>query len=312
MKSATISNKNMHILNCEYCNYTCTKKFLWEQHLITKKHINNTIKFSVNNNNNKTQIEKKNLNNELKCDICNKTYKSRSGLWRHNKICKKIKTNYSHELAEYLNKNDENVYEENKELKILMKKMLEGLNEDAKIKDHMVNQLKEQNKIILDMVPRIGNNQFNINVFLNEQCRDAINMSEFLETLQIQLKDLIYTKDNGLIEGISTVFVNGLKQLDTFKRPIHCTDMKRETLYIKDNNEWERENGKECLRNAINDVASKQRIAINEWEKNNPNWDKTVKGKEEYIKIVKTVMTDISDEHNKIIKNIAKETIINK
>jgi hypothetical protein len=300
----------MHILNCEYCNYTCTKKFLWEQHLITKKHINNTIKFSVNNN--KTQIEKDNLNNELKCDICNKTYKSRSGLWRHNKICKKIKTNYSQELAEYLNKNDEDVYEENKELKILMKKMLEGLNEDAKIKDHMVNQLKEQNKIILDMVPRIGNNQFNINVFLNEQCRDAINMSEFLETLQIQLKDLIYTKDNGLIEGISTVFVNGLKQLDTFKRPIHCTDMKRETLYIKDNNEWERENGKECLRNAINDVASKQRIAINEWEKNNPNWDKTVKGKEEYIKIVKTVMTDISDEHNKIIKNIAKETIINK
>ena len=287
------------------------KKFLWEQHLITKKHINNTIKFSVNNNN-KTQIEKDNLNNELKCDICNKTYKSRSGLWRHNKICKKIKTNYSQELAEYLNKNDEDVYEENKELKILMKKMLEGLNEDAKIKDHMVNQLKEQNKIILDMVPRIGNNQFNINVFLNEQCRDAINMSEFLETLQIQLKDLIYTKDNGLIEGISTVFVNGLKQLDTFKRPIHCTDMKRETLYIKDNNEWERENGKECLRNAINDVASKQRIAINEWEKNNPNWDKTVKGKEEYIKIVKTVMTDISDEHNKIIKNIAKETIINK
>ena len=137
-------------------------------------------------------------------------------------------------------------------------------------------------------------------------------MSEFLESLQIQLKDLIYTKDNGLIEGISTVFVNGLKQLDTFKRPIHCTDMKRETLYIKDNNEWERENGKECLRNAINDVASKQRLAINEWEKNNPNWDKTVKGKEEYIKIVKTVMSDISDEHNKIIKNIAKETIINK
>ena len=193
-----------------------------------------------------------------------------------------------------------------------MRKMLEGLNEDAKIKDHMVNQLKEQNKIILDMVPRIGNNQFNINVFLNEKCRDAINMSEFLESLQIQLKDLIYTKDNGLIEGISTVFVNGLKQLDTFKRPIHCTDMKRETLYIKDNNEWERENGKECLRNAINDVASKQRLAINEWEKNNPNWDKTVKGKEEYIKIVKTVMSDISDEHNKIIKNIAKETIINK
>ena len=128
--------------------------------------------------------------------------------------------------------------EENTELKSLMQQMLCGLNKNSQMKDEMMEQMKEQNKIIQDMIPKIGNNnnKFNINVFLNEECRDAINMTDFIESLQIQLEDLNYTKTNGLIEGISSVFVNGLKQLDTYKRPIHCTDMKRETLYIKDNN----------------------------------------------------------------------------
>jgi hypothetical protein len=139
-------------------------------------------------------------------------------------------------------------------------------------------------------------------------------MSEFIESLQIQLADLHYTKDNGLIEGISSVFVNGLKQLDMFKRPIHCTDMKRETLYIKDNDEWDRENGKERLRTAINDVANKQRKAISEWETDNPSWAQTEQGKEDYIRLVRSVMTDISSgpNENKIIKSIAKETAIDK
>ena len=139
-------------------------------------------------------------------------------------------------------------------------------------------------------------------------------MSEFIESLQIQLKDLNYTKTNGLIEGVSSIFVNGLKQLETSKRPIHCTDIKRETLYIKDNDEWDRENGKKKIRIAINTVANKQRKAISEWENQHPQWAESEKGKEEYIRLVQSLITDVSSgmNENKIIKSIAKETIIEK
>ena len=181
----------------------------------------------------------------------------------------------------------------------------------------MMEQLKEQNEIIKEMVPCMGNNNNNslsINVFLNEECRDAINMSEFLASLQIRLKDLEYTQTNGLVEGISSVLVNGLRQLDTCKRPIHCTDMKRETLYIKENDAWDREHGKTRLRSAIETVADKQRKAISDWESENPGWEDSEKGKEGYLKIVRSVMADVSQEseENRIIKNIAKETIIDK
>jgi hypothetical protein len=196
-----------------------------------------------------------------------------------------------------------------------------ALSKAEEMKADMMEQLKEQNSIIREMVPCMGsnntNNNFSINVFLNETCRDAINMSEFLASLQVQLDDLKYTQTNGLVEGISSVLVNGLRQLETCKRPIHCTDMKRETLYIKENNEWEKEEGKEGkmrLRDAIETVADKQRKAIAEWEAQNPGWEESEKGKDEYLKIVRSVMADVSQEteENRIIKNIAKETIIDR
>ena len=215
-------------------------------------------------------------------------------------------------------------------LKDLVKVILDKIHKDSDVKEDiarqvkeqnelihndMLNQIKEQNKIIQDMVPCIGNynnNQLNINVFLNETCRDAINMSEFLASLEIKLKDLKCSQQNGLTESISSILVTGLQELDTYKRPIHCTDMKREVLYIKDNDEWEKENGKDVLRYAINDVAEKQRKAIAQWEIENPNWSKSDAGKDEYIALVKSVMTDISNEksENKIIKSIVKETMI--
>jgi hypothetical protein len=282
--------------HCKICDYECSRKFLWEQHISTQKH--------------KRQLQAtltEHTPKEYMCIKCGRGYKQRSGLWRHEKKC----------IVSDDNKIVGQLEHENTELKTLMHKMLLGLDKDTQIKGQMMDQMKEQNKIIQDMIPNLGsnnNNKFNINVFLNEHCRDAINMSEFIESLQIQLEDLHYTKTNGLIEGVSSVFVNGLKQLDTFKRPIHCTDMKRETLYIKDNNEWDREKGKERLIDAISDVANKQRKAIAEWESQNHGWSKTDKGKDEYIQLVKSVMTDITDCHNenKIIKSIAKETVIDK
>ena len=285
---------------CNKCDYVCSKKHLWTQHLSTLKH------------------KRQRPATKFVCKICGKIYKQRSGLWRHKKKCSFDEYDYvENDNNVVIHEGSNNLKKENTELKTLMTHLITGLNKDANMKNEMMGQLKEQSKIIQDMIPRLGNNnnnRFNINLFLNEQCKDAINMSDFIESLQIQLEDLHYTKNNGLIEGISSIFVNGLKQLDTFKRPIHCTDIKRETLYIKDNNEWDRENGKELLRTAISDVANKERKAILEWESENPDWGETEHGKDDYIHLIKSVMADISQppDENKIIKTIAKETIIDK
>ena len=313
--------KKNNSYHCELCDYKCSRMFLMKQHVATKKHQKKlpqklaTLATSPKN----------------ECSVCGKVYKERTGLWRHKKQCfpQKMEKNKTEKYARLSTKNIL-LNDESENLKDLVKVILDKIHKDSNIKEDiatqvikqnetihndMLNQIKEQNKIIQDMVPCIGNynnNQLNINVFLNETCRDAINMSEFLASLEIKLKDLKCSQQNGLTESISSILVNGLQELDTYKRPIHCTDMKREVLYIKDNDEWEKENGKEVLRYAINDVAEKQRKAIAQWEDQNPDWSKTDAGKDEYIALVKSVMTDVSNEkfENKIIKTIAKETMI--
>jgi len=292
--------KNTVEFYCEKCDYKCNKKTLWVQHLATQKH-------------NRQQMETigntKYVNKNNQCENCGKFYQDRSGLWKHKKRCLSVKKQ---------NIEITNLEAENNNLKDLIKEMMHGYTKDIEIKKEMMGQLKEQNQIIQEMIPKLGNNnnnKFNINVFLNEQCKDAINLSDFIDSLNVQAHDLIYTQKKGLIEGISTVFLNGLKQLDTFQRPIHCTDVKREILYIKDNNTWEKEESKVKIRTAINDVAHKQREAIKKWETDNPFWQQSDNGKDEYIDLVKTVMEDIdknSISENKIIKTIIKETIIDK
>ena len=270
---------------CKECNYLCKKKSLWLQHLATQKHAKNTNQTLPN-----------------LCTTCGKTYKHRSGLWKH-----KIKCDEIYQNMEINNQ---------KGIKKTLLELAEDVKKDRIVKDEMANQIKEQNKIIQEMIPHLGNNnnnQLNINVFLNETCKNAINMSDFINSLHIQLKDLLYTKDNGLIDGITTLFVSKLKELDVTNRPIHCTDMKKETLYVKENNEWEKEKGKDTLRVAINDAAFKHQLAIAEWERANPDWSKSDKGKDEYINLVRTVMMDISEGsigENKIFKTLAKETVI--
>ena len=293
--------KNMHHkYYCKACDYGCSRKFLWEQHLGTRKHKSATEA---------TDYQPENMQNSSLhvCEYCGREYKQRSGLWRHKKKCQTVKTDAvtaTEELVLTENTNDN----DDTDMRLLVKEMMTHMRTQAE-------QLQAQNKIISDMIPKMGsnnNNLFNINVFLNEQCKDALDMSDFLESLQIQLRDLDYIRDNGLMEGISTVFIKGLNQLDTFKRPIHCTDVKRETLYIKDGGEWDRDTGKERLKTAIDTVANKHRIALADWESKNPNWQQSESKKDEYLLLVQSLMGDIQEGNgeNKIIKTIAKNTII--
>ena len=269
--------KVAQIFSCELCNYTTSKKYNYEKHLSTLKH---------KKQQNPTKSYKKVAKvAKLFCCECGKHYAHRTTLYNHKKTCESVTNNDMQIIVKKLKE----LKEENKELK-------EAIDD---IKPNIENTI-------------INKNKFNINLFLKDTCRDAINMSDFVNSLQIQLDDLNYTKTNGLIEGISFVLLNRLKELDTNHRPIHCTDIKRETLYIKDNDEWEKEEeGRNKLRQVINDVANKHRIAIMELDKVNPKNIETEKDKDEYVQMVKNVMTDVSDE-KKIIKRVAKETIIEK
>lgn len=278
---------------CGTCDYECCRKFLWHQHLDTRKHKTATPATDKQPENMTLSCEKH------ICPVCGREYKQRSGLWRHKKKCDENKTS-NIVVSSSIDSADE--------MRFLVKEMMIHMKKQS-------DQLRDQTKIINDMIPKLGsnnNNRFNVNVFLNEQCKDAINMSDFLESLKIQLSDINYIRDNGLMDGISSVFINALKQLDTYKRPIHCTDIKRETLYIKDNNEWERDDGKEKMVSVIGDVAQKHRVAITAWENSNPNWGSSDRGKDEYINLVQSLMGDVQENgnKNKIIRSIAKSALL--
>jgi ferritin len=203
----------------------------------------------------------------------------------------------------------------------------------TKDKDGLILKLLKDNEeirqILKDIIPKIGNNtiinnnnnsnnttnNFNLNVFLNEQCKDALNISEFVDSLKITFEDLLYSKKNGLVEGISNVMIRGLKELDIYKRPIHCTDKKRETMYIKDHEKWEKDETHEIMRNTIEKIADKERTALQLWTEENPDWIETERKQMEYLTMLRNISEPIEDEAKngkKIIRAVSREVIVDK
>lgn len=290
-----VSKKN-NTYECKKCNYICSKKFLYTQHCKTKKHL-----VSLNEHYMPEHI----------CSVCKKKFKHLQSLNRHKKRnCIKCSPVESNMELDTIN---------NKSINVLT----ETINTLIKQNVDIQNENKEMREMIKDIIPNIGNNnttinnKFNLQVFLNEECKDAINFDEFINTLQLDISDLDITRQYGYINGMSNIFIKGLRQLDLHKRPIHCSDLKREILYIKDNDSWEKNNeNKDFLKNAINTVAKKQIDIIKEWENKNPNWNKTEEGTQKYIDMIRNVMNVNDNEDinfdNKIIKTIAKEVTIAK
>ena len=291
--------------SCEVCDYNTSKKSNYNNHILSAKH----LRAMISNN------FKPDLSSGFICQICSKEYKDNSGLWRHKKKCciiqpKNIPT--VDDLSSHVNQQQLVDY--------LMK-------ENSEFKQLMI----DQNKQMLELAKNAGNNSnvnintnnsnnsFNLNVFLNETCKDAMNIMEFVDQLQVSVKDLEETGRLGYSEGISKIFINGLKQINISDRPIHCADSKREIVYIKDKNQWTKEDGdKSLLTNAIKHVAHKNMRQIREWTKVNPEYnDSSSKQNDRYLKIVSNSMNGSTEEetnknYNKIIKNIAKETVIEK
>jgi len=294
--------------NCEICDYSCRNRFDYNKHLLTLKH-------KKNENGNKMETLEIALDLQkmpkmpkspdvFTCENCKREYKNKSGLWKHNKKCQEKK-------------------EETKDGELigkLIQQNMDLVSQNQEFKQMMI----EQNKTIIELASKTtivnnnnnttNNNKFNLNIFLNEKCKDALNIMDFVNSLQLQLEDLEETGRLGYVQGISRIFINGLKQLDVYKRPIHCSDVKRETLYIKDNNAWEKEDeDKKKITRAIKHVSIRNAKQIGDWTKENKGYnDSANKKSDKYLKLVSEANGGEPEEINKIIKTISTKVTIDK
>ena len=221
--------------------------------------------------------------------------------------------------------------EQNERLKDYIRKMISALTDGKKrnkksLVNSLVFELLDQNKTLQKQIVELSkerniivnntnNNQFNLNFFLNEQCKDAVNISYFVNSLEITMDDLTYTRNQGLVEGISKVMIDGLKQMDLYKRPIHCTDQKRDTIYVRDNHQWARDEGNARMRQAFIDIANKEYFAVKKWMDLHPGWETNSRLQEFHHKMISNVLHEIKDDpigERKIMKSIEREIFIEK
>lgn len=297
--------------NCNICEFSTSIKKKYEIHLKTLIHRiligeeeqSKLVELTCKNCNNifnsrtslwrhkKTCFRNEEIVKEIKCDNCNNIFYSQTTLWRHKKTCLK-------------NKKDK-----------LIKKLLQ----EKEVLKKIIKEQNNQSNLIEQKLPLINNttitnvfnNNFNINVFLNEKCKNALNMSDFIQSISIDIEDLDKTKVLGFSKGLTNIIVKNLRQLDIYKRPIHCSDPMKEIMYIKNDNIWsEDKEDKPIVKNAISAVAKKQVEKVKEWEEHNNIWKNNEKGSIDYMHLVKEVTNNEESENNKIIKNLVREVTI--
>jgi len=286
---------------CENCDYNTDRKSNLDNHFKSAKH-----KKEINGTKNK-QI----LSNNFVCENCNKIYQTSSGLWKHKQKC--IIDNNKEEKEDF-------------EYNITPELIIEIIKQNQELQKQNNELQKQMFEVIKNGTNNTNNNNtnnshnktFNLQFFLNETCKDAMNIMDFVDSIKIQLSDLEKVGKNGFVEGISNIIVKNLNSLDETKRPVHCTDSKREVMYVKDENKWEKENETNLkLRKAIKNVAHKNSKMLSEYRKKHPDCLKsTSKVSDQYNKLVFEALGGKGDndaeKEDKIIKNIAKEVTINK
>ena len=302
---------------CELCDFKCSRKTEYSRHLETMKHkrLHETTKKTPN-------LEAKIFN----C-ICGNKYNHHTSLAKHKRKCAAVKSSSSTKATEEndnTNLMDDDICCDGKItitkemfIKLLkdneeMMKMIKSLSENQLVAPSQVTN--NNNNSITNNITN-NNNQFNLNIFLNEKCKDALNMSEFIDSLKITLDDLLFSKNNGITRGVTDIMIKKLKELDIYKRPIHCTDIKRDVMYIKDDNIWHKDNNHDRFKNTIIQVANKERSALQQWANDNPGWMETEHKQIEYLTMVRSICEPIETYNNyerKIVKNIGKEIFVDK
>ena len=271
---------NVQPYKCEYCDYITSDASNFSKHLKTPKHQMKQMK---------PKVVLKEKNKVFQCKYCNKILKSRTTLWRHEKKC--------------------NSCEENDTIQDI-KKELEKLKMENAI-------LKGENNILKDnSVPQTitNNNTFNVQLFLNEECKNAMNMGDFIKTIKLSLDDLDYSLKNGKMESVANIFIKELKGLDKIERPIHCTKSDTSNvLYIKENNIWEEDADNKILEASIDNIETNHYKLLEQWEEANPEWMKNQKLTDIYLDMVKKSMSKLTEKEKLvIINNISNLTRLDK
>ena len=301
---------------CTFCNYHTSSKKDYSKHLLTRKHT-----MEINGNDRKSK--------NPHCILCNKTFKSDSGLWKHRQKCSdiisecayvQIETNDNKQLdSELITKlllQNQELLLSNKQFKELI---LEQQNENLKLQNRLIEAVKDAGNVTnVNHTTNNNNQKFNLNFFLNTTCKDAMNMSEFIENMEVNFKDIENIGKNGYVSGMTDMIVSRIKELDVTKRPMHCTDLKRETMYIKDNNEWTKDTPENTKLHQMIDYMAKQNYAkMPLWRQQNPECLDSDHPKYDFcIKMMRNMLGDVGAEQvrldNKVIKNLSKHIFVDK
>lgn len=273
-----ITPKNSLFFECELCHFKCCKNNDFKRHLETKKHKNNEML------QNTTKITQKYAKKYI-CE-CGKEYSHHSSLYKHKKTCKK---------GEII------ITDNNEDEEIDYKKMLKtAMEENAKLIGH-----------IGELIPKVGNGntninnnqKININIFLNEECKDALSIDQFIDKIKVSMDNLLLTKDKGINEGVADIFIENMNKLSIKERPMHCTDPKREVLYIK-NDGWGKDINNDGLKEALKKISYKQSKSLDKWTEAHPNYLNNEKEREEYIQLINSATDELDLKENKTIKKI--------
>ncbi len=282
---------------CEKCDFKCDKKGDFNRHILTAKHKR------LNMANEITSITSNFTSHDCPCG---KKYIHQSSLLKHKKTCVFIKN----EPKDNENKNNSNAISEEKIINLIQENNKDMVNA-------FINAQTETTNKLIDIIPKvnntntINNNQkFNINIFLNEECKEAINMSDFISKIELNLENLDYSKRQGLEAGLTNVIIEHMKSLSLYERPIHCTDKKRETLYIKENDTWEKDIDKTKIKEAIKELNNSHYSLVKEWLDNNPDYMKHDDKQLYFAKILKTCGAVLDDE--KVIRKLCSSNYIKK
>ena len=297
---ATKNSQTTYKFNCHACRFYTNNNYDYKRHVKTKKHEKSTKTAKIT-----TCIPE--CVEVFTCE-CGKSYKDRTGLWRHKKKCEGGDLDINREEED-----EDEVEEENLNEKEIVMKLIK---QNGDLQKQIINLSKETKQIT-----NITNqtNHFNLNLFLNDQCKNALNLIDFINGLQISLQDLEQTGKLGYVDGISRIFVNALKDLDITERPIHCTDIKRETVYVKDQDRWEIEDkDKSKLKNSLRVIEEKNLHLLPEWQEENPNFkEMDTQENQDFIQISVNSLgggseDEVDKQQDKILKNVLKEVAIEK
>ena len=281
-KNLIEGDKNPTIYPCDICNYSTLYLKDFNKHLSTRKHKN-----MVNGDEKSQKSSQK--SQEHQCSCCEKLYSSNSNLWKHKKKCSPNTSETQPDIATMF---------------------IELLKDHKELRNTLIETTK--NNAITTTTTNSNNNnnnntQFNLQFFLNETCKDAMNLTDFINSIQVTMEDFENTGKLGYVEGITRIILNGLKQVDTTKRPIHCTDLKRHKTCIKDNDEWKKEQDI-LMKQCITKVTGKYQDVLHGWAKEHPNWYEDQPLTDKYIEMMNIYMKEPVED--KCINTILKHSVI--